>query len=353
MKKVITLIVIIVLVVLAGMRLKSNHDKINSKKQTNSGISSVVTVNVTSVKRMESPHTLNLVGTLNPNTEINIAAEAQGQITSLNVELGQAKGKGCVLGTIDNKLKRLAVQSAKISEARLKRDLQRYENLYKGGSATEQQLDDARISYENAKIQLEQAKKQLADATITAPISGVIALKQVERGAFVNIGTPIATIVDISKLKIKLNVSEGNVYKLKVGDKAQITTDVYPGATFYGRITFISAKGDETHNYQVEIVIPNNAKHALKAGTFVNASVDIPSNGSALFIPREALQGSIQDAKVYVVENGIAKLKQIVVTSGDDKNLQVVSGLNEGEQVVVTGQINLTDGKAIKIVSSN
>jgi membrane fusion protein, multidrug efflux system len=353
MKKIITIVIIIALVLVAVLRLKGNHEKINSKKLIGSGISNKVSVNVTSVKKTISEHALNLVGTLSANTEIIVAAEVQGKITSVNFQLGQVKTKGSVLAIVDSKLRRLALQTAKNGESKLKKDLERFENLFKGGTITEQQLDDARTAYENAQIQLEQAEKQLTDATILAPVNGVITQKQAEEGAFINIGSPIATIVDISKLKIKLNVSESNVYKLKVGDKAQITTDVYPGIAFVGNISFISSKGDDTHNYPVEIIIPNSKKYALKAGTFVNAKIEVPGIGSTLVAPREALQGSIQDAMVYVVEGGIAKLRKIVVSAGDDKNLEILSGLKEGELVVVTGQINLTDGKSINIANKN
>ncbi len=351
MKKIITGVVILALIVGAGFKMKANHDKINSTKNLNSGISSVISVQTYMVKPMEISQALNLVGTLSANSEVNIASEAQGKITSLNVEAGQVKSAGSVIATIDSKLKQLAVQSAKVALAKQKRDLARYENLVKGGSATQQQLDDARTAYENAIITLEQAQKQLADATVKAPISGVITKKLAEKGSFINVGTAIASIVDISKLKLKLSVSESNVYKLRVGEKAQITTDIYPGVTFDGKVTFVSAKGDESHNYDVEIMVVNSSKNPLKAGTFANALIDQPAVGDKLYIPREALQGSTREAKVYVAENGKAHLCDIVVREADNKFLEVQSGLSEGDVVVTSGQINLEDGKAIKVMN--
>jgi len=351
MKRIISILIIIALLVAAAFLLNSSHNKIN-KQFLSTGISSVVSVNVTEVKEMTSTHTLHLTGTLEPSIELNIAAQTQGQITNLNVELGQFKKKGSVLATIDNRMKVLALQSATVNLTKLKRDLERYENLYKGGSATEQQLDDARIACENAKIQLEQAQKQLDDATVIAPFSGVITQKQVEKGAFINVGNPIASMVDISKLKIKINVSETNVYEIKKGNVAKITSDIYPEKSFSGRVSFISEKGDDTHNYPVEIEMPNSDKYPLKAGTFVNADITIPGKSLSLYIPREALQGSSQDARVFVAENGKAVLRKIIVGSGTDFDLEVLSGLKKGEKVVSTGQINLSDGKSIRIVES-
>jgi RND family efflux transporter MFP subunit len=352
MKKTLLIAVIIVLALVIVLRLKSNHDKINvqSNKQINFN---VVSVSVSTVKRMAADRNISLIGTLATDKELNIAAEMQGKITSLNCEAGQSKTKGSVIATIDDKLKQLAVQTAKVSADKLKKDLTRKENLFKGGTATEQELDDARTSYENAKIQLEDAEKQLSYTKVTAPINGVITQKLVSEGTYLNVGTSIAYIVDISKLKVKLNVSETNVYFLKIGEKTVITAEAYQGVNFEGRISFVSPKGDETHNYPVEIEIVNSAKHPLKAGTFVNVNIKISGSGSGLFIPREALQGSIKDAMVYVAENGKAKLKKIVVGMQNNDELEVLSGLSEGESVITNGQVNLTDDKPVKIINKN
>lgn len=352
MKRIITIIAVCAVIV-AGIafQLKKNHAKINTVQST-SGISGIVNVNVAPVAEKSTGGELNFTGTLYPYTELNIPAQTQGQITSLNVELGEQKTKGSLIASIDNELKQLAFTNAEINESQLKRNLERIENLHKGGSATEQQLDDARNAYESATIQLKQAKKQLADATIEAPFSGVITQKYVEEGSFINTGSPIARIIDISKLKVKVNVSESNIYQVKKGDHAIVTTDVYPGIEFTGKVTFVSDRGDESHNYEMEIELPNNKQHPLKAGTFVNAGINVSGASNALFIPREALVGSTHDAGVYVAEDGVAKLKKITVRNSAGNSLQVLSGLSLHDKLIVTGQINLVDGKKINIVEN-
>jgi len=350
MKRTIIIIIALVVLALIVFRLSTNYKKINANKNVNTDLA-YVSVNVFSVSKMAIDNSLQLTGYMEAYSEIDIAAEAQGTITSLNATLGQEKSKGSIIATIDDKLKKLAVQTASISIAKLKKDLERYNNLYKGGTVTEQQLNEAQNLYDNAEVQFEQAEKQLSDATIKSPISGVIIKKQVEEGEYINIGNPIATIVDISKLKIKLNVSEANIYQLKLNDKAIITTDVYPGVVFEGSISFISSQGDDSHNYPVEIVIPNNSKYPLKSGTFANVMIKLPVAAEALYIPRESLLGSITEASVYVAENNKAILKKIVVGNGNDKYIKAISGLKEGEKVIVNGQINLSDNKAIKIVN--
>jgi len=350
MKKFITIAVIIALLALIVLRLVSNKEKIEATKDVKTDLT-YVTVNVANVQKMTLNDSLKLIGYLDAFTEVDIAAEASGVITSLNVNLGDVKSKGTVLATIDDKLKQLAVRKAKIDLDKLQKTLERYKNLFKGGTLTEQQLDDAQTMYDNAVLQLEQAEKQLSDATIKAPITGIVSRKLFEKGEFVNMGNPMITMVDISRFKIKLNVSESNVYKLKTGDLASVTTDVYPGVKLDGKVSYISPKGDDTHNYAVEIEMANNKEYPLKSGTFANVQIQLPVVAEALYIPRQALLGSVNDAKVYVAENGKALLRSIVVSEGNDQYLRVISGLNESEQVIVNGQINLADGKEIKIIN--
>jgi len=343
--RIISIIVIVLVVVGAGFMLKKSHEKINAGKINL--ISSKIEVSVAEVGESSTGTTLNLTGTLNPYTEVVVSSQAAGQITSLNAELGQNKSKGAVIATIDSRIRVLAVESAQLNADKQKRDLTRYESLFQGGTITQQQIDDARMANVSAQIQIEQAKKQLADATITAPINGVITEKNVESGSFVNMGSPVVRLLDISRLKIRMNVSESNVYKLSVGDKANVVCEAFPDKTFTGKVSYIASKGDDSHNYPVEVIISNNGK--LKAGTFANVTIGLPGKGSALSIPREALLGSSKNAKVYVVKDNKAQIRDITVSGGNEKVLFVANGLAKGEQIVTAGQINLIDGMTVNI----
>ncbi len=346
MKNRIVSIIILVLVLLGVFfMLKRSHEKINAGKANL--ISSEIVVSVAEVGETSTGTSLSLTGTLNPYTEVVVSAQTSGQITSLNAELGQTKSKGSVIANIDNRIKELTVQTSQLNADKQKRDLARYESLFQGGTITQQQMDDARMANINSQLQLEQAKKQLDDATITAPISGIITEKSVERGTFVNMGSPVVRLLDISRLKIRINVSESNIYKLATGDKAEVVCEAFPDKTFAGRISYVASKGDDSHNYPVEVVINNNGK--LKAGTFANVTINLPGKGSAMSIPREALLGSSKNAKVYVVKDGKAQIRDIIVIGGNEKVLFITDGLAKGEQVVTAGQINLIDGITVSV----
>ncbi len=348
MKKTIIIIVSILLVGLIFLRLKSNQDKINAKKEVSTDLN-YVNVTVAKVQSMNIDQRLSLVGSLTAYAEVEISSEIQGTVTSVKTELGKQVSKNTVIATIDDRIKKLNVNSSKINMDKKQKDYERYKNLFAGGTATEQELDNSRVDYENAVITLEQAQKELSDATIVSPSEGIITEKHIEEGTHVNVGSPIVSMVNISKLKVKLNVSESNIYQLNVGDKTEITTSVYPGVTFNGNISFISPKGDGSHNYQVEIVIANNDEHSLKAGTFVKVEISLPSKGNSLYIPRETLQGSISEAKVYLVKGDKAILQPVTIGNSNNDFLEVTTGLQEGDVVIASGFVNLEDGKTIKV----
>jgi RND family efflux transporter MFP subunit len=351
MKKIIAIIIAVILVVLAGFKLMHNREK-NVAKISDTSLKEVL-VTVADVKEQNASFNLEFTGTLNPVKQLDIPAETSGKITSLKFDLGSTFARGGVIATIDDKIKKLAYETAKLDAEKQKRDYERIKNLFDGGTSSKQELDNALTSYETAKNKADDAEKQLSYTKIATSIAGTIVKKNVEEGTYVNAGTVIATIVDISRLKIRVNVSENNVYYLKKGNKVKITTDIYPGAELSGAISFISPAGDDAHNYIVEIEIPNSAKYPLKAGTFVNVAINISSERNGLFIPRGALMGSVKDAKVYLVENGRARLRPVTIGNKSGDYLEVIGGLSKDQKVVISGQVNLTDNKPIKIINNN
>ncbi|MDR2146150.1 MAG: efflux RND transporter periplasmic adaptor subunit, partial [Tannerella sp.] len=266
-------------------------------------------------------------------------------------KLGDFVNAGSVLAQVDDTYKRLAFETAQLNYDKYKDDFERYQVMRQGDAVTEMQLRDMKMGYESAKIQLENAKKQLDDTKIVAPFSGVITSRNTELGALVNMGTPIAGIADISQLKVTLSVSESNVYQLQKGQSVSVSADVYPDMIFQGRIANISPKGSSAHTYPVEITITNSSKNPLKAGAYVNVQVNLDNDGTTLMIPRDAIVNSVKDPSVYVINNGVAQLTKISTGQNHDVYLVVTSGLNAGDQVVTNGQINLSDGVNVSVIN--
>lgn len=188
------------------------------------------------------------------------------------------------------------------------------------------------------------------EADIKAPISGVIAALPVTVGMIVNQGTIVANIVDISSLKVNLNIGEQDVFKIRVGGHAEVETDVYPGVKFYGKIESISVKADEVHTYPVQIILSNNQQYQLKSGMFGKVSFKL-GNYPALLIPRVTIVGSIQNPQVLVMKNDIVNLRSIQVGAEVGTNIIVLKGLEEGETVILSGQENLKDNAKVMVVN--
>ena len=348
-----TIIIVATLVVLLGamvITLASNKKVIDQNKQVKTTETNIA-VSVVSTEMKETNANLELVGTAQPSKEVSVASESSGKIVQVNFKMGDFVAQGKVLAKIDDTYKRLAYENASLTFNKCKEDLTRYEALRKGDAVSDTQLRDTRLAYENANIQLENAKKQWDDTKITAPFSGYITSQNTELGAYVNAGTVIAGIADISELKVVLDVSESNAYELKPGQQISVTTDVHPDAVYKGKISTISPKASASHTYPVEILISNTGKDKLKAGTYVNVSVNMAKSGKALMIPRDAIVSSVKDPSVYVVTNNTAKLVKITTGRSFNSNLEVIAGLVEGDKVVTNGQINLTEGSKVSVIN--
>ena len=307
-------------------------------------------VNVDTVGLRHLTDNLNIVGTIKANDDVPIVSEAHGKVISINAEVGDYKKAGSVLIQVEDDLELASFKTAEVNYRKAQKDYDRYQALYNEKSATDSQLEGAKLALQSAEAQYIIAKKAYEDTKITTPISGIVTARNVDMGNYVQNHAVVAEVVDIATLKVMINVSEKDVFSLKVGDKVEISTDVYPGVIFTGRIKTISDKGDAAHTYPVEVYLSNSKEHPLKAGMFAHVIINTKSITKSLVIPRGALIGSVKNAQVYVVNNGIAKLRNLVIGNSSNNFLQVVSGLKEGDVVVVTGQNNLKDNFKVNII---
>lgn len=349
-KTIIASAIIVVLLGIMTWTLASNKKVIDSRKEAKTSLSNIA-VTVATTGMQEAGGNMSIVGTAQANKEVNVASESAGKITVVNFKMGDYVTKGKVLAKIDDTYKRLAYENAKLNFNKYKEDLNRYESLRKGDAVSDTQLRDIRLTYENARIQLENAKKQWDDTKIVAPFNGYITSQNIELGAYVNPGSTIAAMADISDLKVVLDVSESTVYELHQGQSVTITSDVRPDKSYTGHISTINQKASASHTYPVEIVIPNNGKDKLKAGTYVNVNVNMGKSGKALMIPRDAIVSSVKDPSVYVLNGNKVKLVKITTGRNFNSNLEVIAGLSEGDKVVTNGQINLTNGSTVSILN--
>lgn len=323
----------------------------NAETKTGPLISDVP-VNAAQAVRQTLSSQISLVGTINANNDVNVVSETQGVVREVFARVGDQVKNGIVLVRVDDEIPRSNLATAEINHEKAKRDFERSEALYQENSISISQLDAARLGLKAAENQRDVARRQMENTKIKSPISGTVNARFVNVGTMVAPGAPVANVVDITTLRVKVNVAEREAFQLKVGDKVDITTDVYPGVGFAGVIDNVASKADEAHTYAVEILLRNNSEHILKAGMFARVTFVSIQPKPTLVIPREALVGSSKSAEVFVVRAGVADRRSVVIGRQTTTALEVLQGLEEGDSVVTSGHSNIVDRARVVVLTT-
>lgn len=353
MKKNITIVFVIVAVLaVIGFVLTKNKKENTAKTDIVAQKNAAVSVKTTQVKTEEVALGFVANGNFEPMQELTFSAEKSGKVISVLVKEGDYVNVGQTLVIVRSDVINVNAQTAKAVYDNAQADFARYENAYKSGGVTKQQLDQAKLALTNAAASLKQANINVGDTKLKAPIKGFINKKYIEPGSILT-GMPATAmfdIVNVSKLKLKVTANESQVAGLKLGNPVNVTASVFPDKVFAGKITFIAAKADESLNFVVEIEIANNTNNSLKAGMYGTANFGAKQKQELKVVPRNAFIGSVSSNEVFVVENGIAKLKKVVSGRILGDQVEIVDGLSNGDVVIITGQINLQDGNTVEII---
>lgn len=343
------LIIALVAVVLVGltvMKLLSNKEAVKKKIYIHDVEAAILVKDVApSTHTFESAYSF--LGTFEPFKQNTISSDAQGKLIKLNVEEGTSVSQGQLLAKVDDEMLRLQLENAEVSIEGQKNDDARYTNLAKDNAVPGVQVEKTKLGLRAAEIQKKQIEKQLRSTNITAPFSGVITKKMVDLGSFIGAGTPIVEITDISSLKLTVSVPERDILKFKLGQMVAIKADIYGDRSFNGKVSNISVQADKSHNFKVQITIPN-AKQELMAGMYGSVSLINSQSITAMAIPRKALVGSSKNPQVYVIRDGKAKLTSFNAGTSDGEFIEVISGLSKTDRIVVKGQVNLQNNSNVK-----
>ncbi|MEO8535370.1 MAG: efflux RND transporter periplasmic adaptor subunit [Flavobacterium sp.] len=354
MKKIIiTIVVIIAALAVIGYVLNNNKKENKAKTDIVAEKNAAVSVKVSAVKTEEVSLDFVANGNFQPIQELTFSAEKSGKVINVLAKEGDYVKVGQTLLTVRGDVINVSAQQAQAVYQNAKSDYSRYENAFKTGGVTKQQLDQAKLALTNAQSSLTQANINVGDTKVKAPISGFINKKYIEPGSILTgmPATALFDIVNVSKLKLKVTVNENQVASLKRGDNVNVTASVYPDKTFSGKITFIASKADESLSFPIEIEIANNINNDLKAGMYGTANFASKQQKQQLMVvPRNAFVGSVSSNQIFVVENGIAKLKKVTAGRILGDQVEIINGLSDGQTVIVTGQINLQDGNTVEII---
>lgn len=352
MKKILYIVIAVILLVFAGFKLVANKQKQEDETAIVAQKNATVAVRVDEVTTDIINTEYRSNGNFAPYQDLKLASERGGQITQVLAQEGAKVSVGQTLAIIKADLQSVELQNAEASYLTAQKDAERFESAFTTSGVTQQQLEQVRLQLQSALARLNQAKINVGDSHIRSTINGIVNKRHIEPGTVVAPGAPLFDIVNVSKLKLKVNVTENQVATIKIGDTVTIKASVYPNKDFTGKVTFIAAMADVSLNFPVEIEVTNNPNNELRAGMY--GSVIFSSKNSdqtpSIIVPRDAFVGSVSNNEVFVVKDGTAHLTKITSGRNFGNTVEVLDGLQKGDIVVVSGIINLTDGSKISVI---
>ena len=323
-----------------------------------------VTVEAVAVGRRDLAPVFSFSANLEAVWSTEVSAKADGRIDKLFVEEGDRVTAGMVLARLDmNELAAQVMQAegqvlqAQATLEQNELNFQRMSALYKQNAVSAQTLDSARTQRDLAMGGLQAAqgnflllKARLDNANILSPLNGVVIRRHVQAGAFSKSGIAIFTVADTSTLLAKAVVGEAQITELALGKAVSVKVDALKGQEFKGTITRLSpAAAVPTRTFTAEVSIPN-PDDLIKVGMFANAAVVGQERKNVLAVPESALVMR-EDQKTVFVVTAENRVVQKVLKLGDAAGgwVEVLSGLAEGERIVVGGQHKLKDGASVRL----
>ena len=348
-----------------------------NKSDSSSSENEKIPVEVSTVKLGQVVQSIKYSGDITAEFEVKVFSKIPDRIEKYFVDEGDAVRKGdpiaqVVATTIEQGVKQAEAMliSVKAQESNLAVEFERAQRLNREDALSQQQFEAVKTQYESIQAQAQQAeaalvsmKSQYSDATVTAPLSGIIGKRYYENGDMANPAMPLVLIVKMERVKIEFDATEEDLGKLSIGQVANVKVKAYPDQIFEGKVYQISPILDPTTRMAEIEVLVNNEKGALKPGMYAEVEIITGTIENEIIIPRfasienttlENINGTDQVVKnyyVFVIDSSRAVQKKLNVLYVNHNWLAVKSGVEVGEKLVVSGQNNLRDGLAVSIIT--
>ncbi len=313
------------------------------------GMAGGVPVQVATVERADISTFLLNTTTLEAEREVEVLAKVSGQVSKLLVEEGDAVRAGQVLAQLDEQELLLQLRESEIRAQTAKANFERTKNMFEKNLVSKENLEDVRYQYESAQAAYETAKLKVDYTDIRSPIAGVVTSRLIELGQRVNLNQAVFRVADFDPLRAIIHVPERDMRQVRVGQQAKIAAEALPGNEFTGKVRMISPIVDPTSGTMKVTIDINDRTGLLKPGMFVTTFIITETHANALVIPKKALVLESDADQVYVYDNGVARKATLQLGFQESDRVEVLSGLNEGEQVVTVGQEGLREGLPIRI----
>jgi multidrug efflux system membrane fusion protein len=313
-------------------------------------------VSVVEAKKEKWDTSLRAIGTLEAVNAVNLSTEIDGKVTNISFNSGQAVKQGDLLVKLFDNSEKANLLKAKAQYKLAQISLERAKKLLTNKYSTQASVDQCEANLESADADVKSAEASLSKKNIIAPFNGVTGINQIKLGQYLQPGTNIATLTDLSKIYINFTQPEKDRNNLKVGQQVIAKVEAFPGKDFLGSISAIDPQVDpSTRNIKVQATIINKDS-LLNPGMFAEVNSVIESNGEVITIPETAVDYSLYGNVVYIVEAKDNKLYATAkyVKIGDKKNdkVAIIEGLSENQKVIANGQVKITNGAEI-VISDN
>lgn len=322
-----------------------------------------VLVSVEMVKKGNLNNYLVLNGTVEPERQVKVYCRLSAFVEKKLHEEGDYVKKGDILCKLDETEIRISYQQAKIqleqSELVFKseeRTFNRNKNLSKNSLISEEELqaaeaafEKARLDFENKKEDFKNLKMQLGYTSVKSPVDGYITERLVEIGDRVNSNQHVFTVEDFNPFLVKVYVPSSDAIGLKEGMKVDIISEIISDKVFTGKIKIINPRIDiNSGTVKVTLEVKDDT-HSLKPGMFVETRIIKGKKENVIVVPKKCISFQSGKTYVYVNNNGIAEKRELITGMNEEDNVEVLEGLKEGESLVIVGVESLKDKSRIRM----
>jgi membrane fusion protein (multidrug efflux system) len=285
------------------------------------------------------------IGTANSNEAVSVTSKSSNLVTAIHFTDGQRVAAGQVLVELDHAQATADLAAATADFNNSVNQFNRSKELFATQVVSKAQYDQLEATMKSNEAKVAAAKSRLADTYIRAPFGGIVGLRRVSLGALINPGTVITTLDDIGSIKVDFSVPDNYVADVRAGQALAATTSAYPSRRFLGKVVSADSRIEpSTRSFMVRGLVPNT-DGALKPGMFLTVTL-AKEQRSALVVPEEALVPEQSKQFIYVLDGEHVAKREVRIGRRNPGRAEIISGIKEGDRVVIEGAQKLRDGAA-------
>ena len=293
---------------------------------------------------------INLPGSIEPWTRLELVSKIAGAIDEVLVKEGDSVSEGDVIARIESDDYRIALERAKAAFQLAKADFERDKSVYEKGVIPTAELDARETSMQTAKADLDNAQLLYDRCTITAPISGVIRRLDAKVGLYLGIGDPIGRILQIDIVKAVIGIPESDVTAVRYLPTVNVTIQALDDLNVIGNNYFVSPSPETAARlYRLELAIANPG-HRILPGMFVRANIVKQRREDALSIPFYSIISRNNEQYVFVEKDGVVSKQPVTTGIMEQWMVEITEGLENGDNIVVEGHRDVEDGQNVNVV---